>query len=147
MDLLSPTHRAIKDSLARDFPTPRRRLNFDEGIGLRKEIPFEWWYFHYQNKTNDSCENWKQRGWAVLDLCLGALKIIYEAMLWCAIKIAKLVSLEFEKPYHTDILGAQCRGFLLSVHAIWSPDGAKTAEGIKDIGCPLDNWTWGTVIT
>lgn len=140
--LLSPTHdNAI-----------RKRLNFDEesGLkGLRKEVPFECWYFHYQNKTNDSCENWKQRGWAVLDLSLGTLKIVYEAMLWVAVNVAQLVSIKFEKPFedHADILAAQCKGFLLSGYAVWSPDGAKTAEWVKDIGCPLNRWTWGTVIS
>lgn len=109
----------------------------------REQVPFERWSYDYKEKTEDCLENWKQRGWAVLHLLEASLKIAIIATAWAIVKLASFscAKCEDSAKARVEVLGVLGTSFVNSAIAVWSPDSAKE---IKDVGCTLSNWKWGT---
>jgi hypothetical protein len=116
--------------------------------GLRQEVPFERWFFNhgFEKPIECSCDLLKAHAWAVLSTGEGSVRMCIET-------VAYLFSLVFEpgeSPRHLDVLKAQAQGVALSLHAMFSPNGAKAAahnSGHPIIGCSIFNWKWGTLYT
>lgn len=117
-------------------------------LGLRKEVPFERWYYDHglDNPIKDDSELMNARIWAVIAVGEGVLRTIAAVASY-----AILESFQPEKSApELDILKAQWRGFTLSLIAIASPNMAK--ENVYKAGrCTIGNiasrYEWGTEYT
>lgn len=107
-------------------------------IGYREEIAAERWL--YDNSG---------RGWALLHVFEGLLKIICESAAWVFAKIAAFFACSMERSSddHADVLNAHVNGLIVSLHAVWSPNEAKESKTAKSLGCPLSKWKWGKIYT
>lgn len=117
-------------------------------IGLRKEVPFERWYFDHNFDTpiEDGTALIEAHFWAVLAAGEGILRTI-AAVASYAFALAFLPK---ETALSLDILNAQWRGLTLSVLAIVSPNQAKKNvfdSGRITIGAAASNYNWGTLYT
>ena len=116
--------------------------------GLRKEVPFERWFFDYgfQTPIDSIPDLMKVRFWAVLAAGEGVIRTT-----------TAIVSLVYSKVFckddsavRLDILKAQWLGFTLSLLAIVSPNSAKSVadnQGQPLIGCSIFDWKWGNLYT
>lgn len=118
--------------------------------GLRQEVPFERWFYHYGLEQNLSdaqiVDKVKARAWAAASLSESLLRATIELAAFCFSKILGRACAD----EHQEVLFAQGTSISLSLHAIIDPEGAvkaATAPGQDDlprIGSLLSNWRWGT---
>lgn len=123
--------------------------------GMRAEVPFECFAYHYWEKRDPSlCESLTRRFWALLDLCEGYLRVTVELVAFAVHFVGNWVmeqigvtcfSYLFNLDDRQDVLKAQWQGVWLSAYAIFSPTGAIEEAKEVGIGAPHENWRWGTL--
>lgn len=118
--------------------------------GLRQEVPFERWFYHYGLEQNVSdtqiTDKVEARAWAVASLGESLLRATIELVTYAISKILGQPTAD----EHLEVLQAQGTSISLSLTAVISPEEAvrtATAPGENDlprIGSLLSNWRWGT---
>lgn len=118
--------------------------------GLRQEVPFERWFYHYgldQNSSDASLlDHIKVRAWAIASFSESLLRATIELI---ALLFSKIFDPE-SSSHHQEVLAAQGTSMMMSLNAVifWenAVEEAKKADasGAPAIGSLLSNWHWGT---
>ncbi|MBS0654004.1 MAG: hypothetical protein JSR39_10835 [Verrucomicrobia bacterium] len=118
--------------------------------GLRQEVPFERWFYHYAVVQNVSdaeiSEKVKARAWAVASLGESLFRATVALVKYVISKIFCFASAE----ENLDVLRAQGNSISFSFTAVFSPEdavNAAAAHGENDlpqIGSLFGDWDWGT---
>ena len=118
--------------------------------GLRQEVPFERWFYHYGLEQNISdaqiVDKVKARAWAVASLGESLFRATVALVTYVISKIFCFASAQ----ENLDVLRAQGNSISFSFSAIFSPEDAvkaAAASGENDLpqfGSLFGDWHWGT---
>ena len=117
-------------------------------FGLRKEVPFERWFFDhgFDAPLLDSQDQMRARAWALFSALEGSVRATAATLSY----LFSFVLEPQEKQRYLDMLKAQTQGLYLSLLAVASPNAAKVKaynNGNPAIGGSLLNWQWGKLYT
>lgn len=96
-----------------------------------QEVPFQrWWvYTNFDATIPETCERWKARGWAVLNLIEGSFRALISVIV--LVYNHCLGNDELTAKKHRWILKEQRTGLKYTLLAIWDPNALKTAIHTK----------------
>jgi hypothetical protein len=110
-------------------------------VTLREEVPFERWFFHFENSN----ETFKPRFWAVMSLAESLLRGTLVGTAWCA---SKIFNTKISSQQYASVFKEEMKSASLSFKAILSPRWAIRSSfddsNNLTIGCPSTAKNWGT---